>query len=140
MSQKARLWLSVCISPYVLPPKLPIRFRINLVLMIYTRGNFINLILVRICKICTRRQDNVIGIVTRQWAGRPRRSGMIIGRVNKLASSPKTPIQVLGPTQPTTLFLGVKWVKLKTRLHQVPKLRTSGATHLLPHIPSWSAQ
>jgi len=24
-------------------------------------------------------KDNVIGIVTRQWAGRPRRSGMIIG-------------------------------------------------------------
>jgi hypothetical protein len=34
---------------------------------------------------------------------------MIIGRVNKLTSSPKTSIQVLGPTQPITLFLGVKW-------------------------------
>jgi hypothetical protein len=34
---------------------------------------------------------------------------MIMSRVNKLASSPKTSIQVLGPTQPITLFLGVKW-------------------------------
>jgi hypothetical protein len=31
-------------------------------------------------------------------------------------------------------------VKLKTRFHQVPKLRTSGAIPLVPHIPSWSAQ
>jgi hypothetical protein len=34
--------------------------------------------------------------------------GMFIGWVNTLVSSPKTSTQVLGPTQPITLFLGVK--------------------------------
>jgi hypothetical protein len=34
----------------------------------------------------------------------------------------------------------VQGVKLTTHIHPAPKLRTSGATALLPHTPSWRRQ
>lgn len=96
-AQKVRSWLPVSISLHVLLPKLFIRFLTNLVLKIYTRSRLINLILARICKIRNRKQDNVISIVTRQWAGRLSKSGLILGRVNKFVSSPKSPDRLWNP-------------------------------------------
>ena len=54
----------------------------------------------------------------------------------------KRPRRFWGPPSPLLFSCGSsgRGVKLKTRLHQVPKLRTSGIIPLLPHIPSWSAQ
>ena len=60
----------------------------------------------------------------------------------------KTSRTVLGPTQPPTQWeprffprgKATGTSKLSTHFHLVPRLRMSGATLLLGHVPSWHGQ
>jgi hypothetical protein len=101
----------------------------------------------------TLRKDNVVGVVIKHWAGRPRNRGLISdrGKSFPLLLRVQTSSVAQRDSHSRDVLLGGqrrhfprderdRGVKLTTHHHRMPKLRNSEAKPPLPHIISRRAQ